>query len=108
MTAATGDREVDLPSDRRVDHDGSRVCCGGISVPSWVRAADLSLLTAREREVLVALGDCLPNSVIAGRWHVAERTVKKHVASVFTKLEISSRAQAAVIANYRKCIEQCP
>ncbi|SCK06265.1 response regulator transcription factor [Streptomyces sp. WMMB 322] len=73
-----------------------------------MRDADPSLLTAREREVLAALGDCLSNSVIAGRWHVAERTVKKHVAGVFTKLEISSRAQAAVIANYRKCIERCP
>ncbi|MFG2194428.1 response regulator transcription factor [Streptomyces sp. NPDC048639] len=73
-----------------------------------MRNADLSLLTAREHEVLAALGDCLSNTVIATRWRIAERTVKKHVTSVFVKLEISSRAEAAVIATYRKCAERCP
>ncbi|WP_443047946.1 helix-turn-helix domain-containing protein [Streptomyces sp. H39-S7] len=86
--------------DRERDH--------ACEVPPWVRDADLSLLTARELEVLVALGDCLSNTVIADRWHLAERTIKKHVTSVFSKLQISSRAQAAVIANYRKCAAWCP
>lgn len=93
-----------LSSDRKDEHEEIHVC----GVPPWVRDADLSLLTAREREVLVALGDCLSNAVIAGRWHLAERTVKKHVTSVFIKLEISSRAEAAVIATYRKCSAWCP
>ncbi|NJQ01884.1 response regulator transcription factor [Streptomyces zingiberis] len=76
-------------------------------MPHWARNADLSLLTAREREVLEALGECLPNSAIAFRWRVAERTVKKHVAGVFVKLDISSRAEAAVIAAYAKCSGWC-
>nr|WSW45053.1 LuxR C-terminal-related transcriptional regulator [Streptomyces sp. NBC_01001] len=63
--------------------------------------ADLSLLTEREREVLAALGDCQPNAVIASRFHITERTVKKHVASVFAKLEITSRTEAAIIAIFR-------
>lgn len=70
-------------------------------MPPWVRDADLSLLTEREREVLVALGDCQPNAVIAGRFRITERTVKKHVASVFFKLEIASRTEAAIIAIFR-------
>ncbi|MEV0276666.1 helix-turn-helix transcriptional regulator [Streptomyces sp. NPDC050610] len=73
-----------------------------------MREADLSLLTVREREVLFALGDCLSNAAIANRWFVAERTVKKHVTSVFIKLGISSRAEAAVIATYSKFAERCP
>ncbi|MFF0745896.1 response regulator transcription factor [Streptomyces sp. NPDC004111] len=95
---------MNLPSNRGHDHESLHVC----EVPPWVRDADISLLTAREREVLTALGECLSNTVIAGRWHVAERTVKKHVTSVFSKLEISSRAEAAVIATYRRCAERCP
>ncbi|MYW29342.1 helix-turn-helix transcriptional regulator [Streptomyces sp. SID2119] len=77
-------------------------------MPSWAHRADLSLLTAREREALAGLGDCLTNAAMADRWHVTERTVKKHVANVFIKLEISTRAEAAVIATLSKCAERCP
>ncbi|MCX4904276.1 response regulator transcription factor [Streptomyces sp. NBC_00878] len=63
-----------------------------------MRDANLSLLTEREREVLTALGGCQPNAVIAGRFCITERTVKKHVASVLLKLEITSRTEAAIIA----------
>lgn len=90
-----------LSSDRNNDHEETRGCCGGFSVPSWVRDADLSLLTEREREVLAALGACQPNTVIADRLCITERTVKKHVTSVFIKLEITSRTEAAVIAILR-------
>ncbi|MEU6084992.1 LuxR C-terminal-related transcriptional regulator [Streptomyces sp. NPDC047108] len=99
---------MSLPTARNTDPEEILVCCGGVSVPAWVRDADLSLLTAREREILVALGDCLSNTVIANRWNIAERTVKKHVTSVFIKLAISSRAEAAVIATFTKCAARCP
>ncbi|MFD7232479.1 response regulator transcription factor [Streptomyces sp. NPDC059881] len=55
-------------------------------------------MTEREREVLTALGDCQSNMAIADRLCITERTVKKHVTSVFIKLEITSRTEAAVIA----------
>ncbi|MER5934942.1 helix-turn-helix transcriptional regulator [Streptomyces sp. NPDC002054] len=80
----------------------SGACCGPFDLPRWVHTADLSLLTAREREILVALSDCLPNNDIARRCCITERTVKKHVAGIFAKLDISSRAEAAVIATFRK------
>jgi DNA-binding NarL/FixJ family response regulator len=63
--------------------------------------ADLSLLTERELAVLAALGSCQPNTVIADRLCITERTVKKHVTSIFAKLEITSRTEAAVIAIFR-------
>ncbi|MGX2995803.1 helix-turn-helix domain-containing protein [Streptomyces sp. JNUCC 64] len=90
-------REMDIPGHRVA------VGCGGpLDLPQWVREADLTLLTAREREILSALGDCLPNTGIARRCGISERTVKKHVTSIFVKLAISSRAEAAVMATYRK------
>ncbi|RFU87561.1 DNA-binding response regulator [Streptomyces triticagri] len=85
-------------------HEEVRVC----AAPQWVRDADLSQLTTRELEVLDALGKCLSNTVIARRLCVAERTVKKHITSVFVKLDISTRAEAAVIATFKSCAERCP
>jgi DNA-binding NarL/FixJ family response regulator len=82
----------------RNEHEEIHARRYGFSVPHWVHDADLSLLTERELQVLAALGDCQSNSVIADRLFITERTVKKHVASVFSKLEITSRTEAAVIA----------
>ncbi len=91
-----------LSSDRDSDHEDTYDHRGEFSIPPWVRDADLSLLTEREREVLAALGECQSNTVIADRLCITERTVKKHVTSVFIKLEITSRTEAAVIAILRK------
>ena len=97
-----------LQSESGAELDVEGDYCGLHNLPRWIFDADLSLLTFREREILVVLGDCLPNTVIADRFHITERTVKKHVTSIFYKLEISSRAQAAVIATHRKCAAWCP
>lgn len=97
-----------LSTDRRNDHEEARACCGEVNIPPWVRDVDLSLLTEREREVLTALGGCQPNTVIADRLRITERTVKKHVTNIFIKLEIASRTEAAVIAILRKCSGGCP
>ncbi len=54
-------------------------------------------LTAREREVLAMLADGLGNKEIAWRLKISEHTVKFHVSSVFTKLDVSSRAEAVTL-----------
>lgn len=51
-------------------------------------------LTPREREVLELLSEGLSNKLIARRLIISEHTVKFHVASIFTKLGASSRADA--------------
>ena len=59
-------------------------------------------LTKREREVLEALSQGLTNREIASRLQVSHPTVKSHVRSVFQKLDIRNRAQAAAIAVERR------
>jgi pimeloyl-ACP methyl ester carboxylesterase/DNA-binding CsgD family transcriptional regulator len=55
-------------------------------------------LTARERELLELLARGLDNHQIAAHLDLSEKTVRNHVSSVFTKLEVESRAQAIVRA----------
>ncbi len=55
-------------------------------------------LSAREREVLQLLADGLSNADIAERLFLSKGTVQNYVSSLFTKLEVTDRTQAAVLA----------
>jgi DNA-binding NarL/FixJ family response regulator len=55
-------------------------------------------LTPREVEVLAMLAEGLGNKMIAARLGISDHTVKSHVASIFAKLGVSTRAEAAVTA----------
>ncbi|MDX6248859.1 MAG: hypothetical protein QOF10_2219 [Kribbellaceae bacterium] len=54
--------------------------------------------TTREQEVLEMLGSGLPNRAIARRLGISERTVKAHLTSVFHRLGVADRTQAALWA----------
>jgi NarL family two-component system response regulator YdfI len=54
-------------------------------------------LTPREIEVLRLLAEGLANKNIAWKLKISEHTVKFHIASIFTKLNVSSRAEAVAI-----------
>jgi DNA-binding NarL/FixJ family response regulator len=56
-------------------------------------------LTDREREVLGLVRDGLSNKQIARRLGIAERTVKAHLTSVFQRLGVTDRTQAALWAS---------
>jgi len=53
-------------------------------------------LTAREREVLLLVGDGMANKNIARRLGISEKTVKTHLTSVFSALGVGDRVQAAL------------
>jgi len=58
----------------------------------------LSVLTAREREVLALVGTGLSNEEIADRLYLSPLTAKTHVSRAMTKLGARDRAQLVVLA----------
>ncbi|HEY8259441.1 MAG TPA: response regulator transcription factor [Gemmatimonadales bacterium] len=65
---------------------------------SHAPAAPTQALSRRETEVLAMLAEGLGNKVIAARLGISDHTVKSHVAAIFGKLGVSTRAEAAVSA----------
>jgi len=65
----------------------------------------ISKLTPREHEVLQALADGLSDKEIADRLYVGIGTVRTHMASILSKLELQSRLQALVFAVRHDLVE---
>lgn len=55
-------------------------------------------LTEREIDVLTQLAKGLTNTEIAKQLYLSEGTVRNHISSILTKLEVSDRTQAAILA----------
>ena len=55
-------------------------------------------LTRREMEVLITVAHGNINRDIASDLDISERTVKNHIASIFKKIDVEDRTQAAVFA----------
>lgn len=58
----------------------------------------ISELTKRELDVLILLSSGMLNKEIAYKLNISERTVKNHISSMFKKIGVSDRTQAAVFA----------
>jgi DNA-binding NarL/FixJ family response regulator len=76
----------------------------GPSVLAALRRAPADLpapfdrLTARERDILARLASGESNARIARHLGVSEKTVRNQLSSVFAKLEVADRVQAALLA----------
>jgi len=58
----------------------------------------VSDLSDRERQVLSCVVEGLPNKLIARRLAISEKTVKAHLTSVFRRIGVTDRTQAALWA----------
>jgi DNA-binding NarL/FixJ family response regulator len=63
-----------------------------------------SVLSARELEILLLAARGLSNHQIASSVHLAELTVKRHLANVYQKMDVSSRGEASREALLREWI----
>ncbi len=66
--------------------------------PAQPAARAFPELTAREREVLTLIARGLTNQAIAARLVLSEKTVRNHVSSIFSKLQVADRAEAIIRA----------
>jgi DNA-binding NarL/FixJ family response regulator len=70
----------------------------GLTDPVQPTSPALSLLTAREREVLALIASGQSNRQLAYHLGITERTARTHVSNLFGKLKVTSRTQAALLA----------
>ena len=61
-------------------------------------AAELAgTLSRRERQIMELVAEGHPNSVIARREFIAEKTVRNHLNNIYAKLRVRSRAEAILV-----------
>jgi DNA-binding NarL/FixJ family response regulator len=56
-------------------------------------------LSERELDVLRLVAEGLPNKLIARRLAISEKTVKSHLTSIFQRIDVTDRTQAALWAH---------
>ncbi len=67
--------------------------------------AGIALLTERETQILVRIAGGMLNKEIADSLNISERTVKNHISSIFRKINVWDRTQAAVFAIRNRIVE---
>ena len=96
-TVAAGDAVISPRVTRRLLEEYTRVLPLSAS-QMQERYPQLSALTEREREVLIAVARGLSNAEIAASLFVSEATVKSHVGRILAKLGLRDRVQVVVLA----------
>jgi len=69
------------------------------------RDDEISMLTEREKEVLGLIAQGESNKNIAHKLFISEKTVKNHITSIFRKLKVEDRTQAAIFAIKKRMVE---
>jgi len=87
----------------RLVHSGRRFVLPEVAQEIALHAAE-EPLTAREIQILDCIATGAANKVIARRLSLSEDTVKTHVRSIFSKLDVGDRTQAVTTALRRGII----
>jgi DNA-binding NarL/FixJ family response regulator len=72
-------------------------------IPTFISSSQptkiLTNVTTRERDVIALIGAGLRNKDIAARLCISETTVRHHLTSIFSKLDVSSRQKLLIVAH---------
>ncbi|MEU8227651.1 response regulator transcription factor [Kribbella sp. NPDC048915] len=80
---------------------------GGGAMARAVAAKErVSVLSARELEVLGLVGAGLSNAEIATRLYLVEGTVKAYVSTILLRLQVKNRVQAAIVAHEAGLVQE--
>ena len=89
--------EMDKPYDTQTRRGSTVDPARSIPEPGYERLAP-NTLTRREVEVLGLLAQGLSNREIAGVMWVSDRTVERHITSVYRKIGVARRSEATAFA----------
>ncbi len=92
---------VDRPAEERAGGSGSgaaRYPVAASAIGATAQLGPLSVLSRREREVAGLVSAGWTNRRIAAELVLSEKTVESHLAHIFTKLGVASRAAVAALA----------
>lgn len=100
-----GEVWLDRSSTGRIFLELSRGKAAGAVDPAQKKIASL---TPRERQIVAEIGgDAAAGSrVIAERLHISEHTLRNHIASIYEKLEVSSRLELFAFAGKHGIVTQ--
>lgn len=95
-------KSTNITLDRELnDYIDEIISCKHIdnNLPACKEIETIDPLSKREMEVLKLIADGMSNIEISKQIFISESTVKKHINSIFNKLEVKNRAQAIKFYN---------
>jgi len=78
----------------KTNEAGSAEAGGSRETNTVFQESDLSELTTREKELLGLIADGYNNSEISQKLFISPKTVRNHITSIFSKLQVADRSQA--------------
>jgi DNA-binding CsgD family transcriptional regulator len=83
---------------------GAATAGGTLGTPVSSASVPAVRLSPREQEVLQLVSEGYSNSMIAGRLHLSENTIKTYVENLLTRLNARNRAEAVATASRQNLI----
>lgn len=98
-------RNLEHTELRRVEADTIVASTFGPRQNPGQNMAKINSLTAREREIIRLIAVGLKNKDVANRLHISDITVRHHLTSIFSKLEVSDRQKLLLLAHRHGLVE---